>query len=128
MRKQLVYVELKTGYSGNGPAWVGTATYSKSGRMLYFNGMAFQKGSNIQGNHFNVLTADEYWISGIKKDGTNRHWAGSGKILIDKYVINEYMRLTNQQSLPKSKFEIVELNNELPKDEIREVKNRKLTP
>lgn len=127
MKPQLVYVELKTGYNDNGPAWIGIASFSKTGRMIYFNGKAFQKGSNVKGNHFDVVTGDEYWISGIKKDGSNRHWAGSGKIQIDKAVVDQYLALTNQTTLTKSMFEIVELNNVPPKEEIREVKNNKLT-
>jgi len=40
MKRQLediLYIELKTGYSDNGPAWIGRVRYSKSGRTIYFN-------------------------------------------------------------------------------------------
>ena len=39
----LRYVELKSGYADNGPAWIGYVTPSKSGRTLYFNGRALRK-------------------------------------------------------------------------------------
>ena len=40
------YIELKTGYSDNGPAWIGNVKESKSGRTIYFNDHAFQKFDN----------------------------------------------------------------------------------
>jgi hypothetical protein len=45
-------------------------------------------------------------VSGIKKDGHDRHWAGSGEVLIDKLAVNEYLSITNQNSLPKNIFSI----------------------
>lgn len=41
MDRQLLYVELKTGYSDDGPAWIGYVGRSKSGKTLYFNDHAF---------------------------------------------------------------------------------------
>ena len=29
-------------------------------------------------------TGESYWVSGVKKDGQDRHWAGSGKVLIER--------------------------------------------
>jgi hypothetical protein len=45
----LKYVELKTVYEDNGPAWVGFVTRSKTGRTAYFNGRALKKmgGSGV---------------------------------------------------------------------------------
>jgi hypothetical protein len=43
MRPELIYVEFKTGYSDRGPAWIGKGEYSKSGRMIYFNGFALRR-------------------------------------------------------------------------------------
>ena len=37
------YIELKTGYNDNGPAWIGNVKESKSGKTIYFNDHAFQK-------------------------------------------------------------------------------------
>jgi len=74
------YIELKTGYNDNGPAWIGRVQVSRSGQTVYFNGRAFKRrGGGASGNHFDVETGDNYWISGVKKDGRDRHWAGSGK-------------------------------------------------
>ncbi len=104
MIQDLVYVELKSGYNDNGPAWIGRPAYSKSKSTVYFNGLAFQslKGSGVNGNYFDTNTGDEYWISGIKKDGKDRHWAGRGKIEIDTLVAEEYMHLLSLKSLPNN--------------------------
>ena len=31
------YIELKTGYNDDGPAWIGNVKESKSGKTVYFN-------------------------------------------------------------------------------------------
>jgi hypothetical protein len=124
MESQLIYVELKSGYSDNGPAWIGKATFSKTGRTVYFNGQALKRSARGE-NHYDIETGDNYWISGIKKDASNRHWAGSGKIMIDKSVVQEYLDLKNISELAKSKYEIVELDNESYKQLIYEIENQK---
>ena len=85
MKIRIMYVELKTGYNDNGPAWIGNAYFSKSGKTIYFNGKAFHGGRR------ELISGDLYWISGVKKDGTDRHWAGGGKISIDKSVVKAYL-------------------------------------
>ena len=120
-----MYVELKTGYNDNGPAWIGKASFSKTGRTIYFNGLAFQ-GDGTKGNYHEVESRDTYWISGVKKDGSDRHWAGSGGIKIDKTIISEYLAIVNKNELPKNKFEIVELDKNPPKEMMNEIANQKL--
>jgi hypothetical protein len=127
MKSKLVYVELKTGYNDDGPAWIGTASFSKTGKSIYFNGLYFVKGErHSSGNHLEFLSGNSYWISGIKRNGEDRHWAGSGKIKIDKNVVAEYLATTQIDKLPRNKFEIVHLNNNLPIKEFNEIENRKL--
>jgi len=95
MKPELKYIELKSGFGDTGPAWIGMAEFSKSGRTVYFNGKAL-KNSNAQGiagNYYDIESGDEYWISGIKKNGTDRHWAGDGKIMIDRKVVDLYFVL-----------------------------------
>lgn len=62
MKSEIIYVELKSGYSDNGPAWIGKGFYSKSGQSIYFNNQLFKKGSGISGNYYDIETGDEYWI------------------------------------------------------------------
>ncbi|WP_282597832.1 hypothetical protein [Croceivirga thetidis] len=40
-------LELKRGFKGNGPAWIGLVEFSKSARTIYFNRKAL-KNSNAQ--------------------------------------------------------------------------------
>ncbi|MCC6493978.1 MAG: hypothetical protein IT424_13270 [Pirellulales bacterium] len=82
---QLVYVELKSGYSDNGPAWIGWGRFTRTGRSLYFHDKMLQacKGGGIAGNFFDVETGEEYWVSGPKKDGRDRHRHGGGPVQID---------------------------------------------
>ena len=99
MQPQLCYIELKTGYSDNGPAWIGFVEYSKTGQTIYFNDKAFGKlkGSGLSGNYFDLETREEYWVSGVKKDGKDRHWAGNGKVTIDRACIEPYLNIVNQK-------------------------------
>jgi len=102
MKDRLIYVELKSGYSDNGPAWIGIAGASKTGATIYSNGKALKrlKGSGISGNFFDIETGEEYWISGIKKNNQDRHWAGGGEVSIDRAAIDTYFAETGFQSLP----------------------------
>jgi hypothetical protein len=124
MRPRLLYIELKSGYNDNGPAWIGKGYFSKTGQTIYFNGKAF-RGGRIGGLHSEILTGDSYWISGVKKDTTDRHWAGSGKITVDKSVLSEYLALISLDELPKSKYQIVELDNSIPKELVNRIENQK---
>jgi hypothetical protein len=88
-----MYVELKTGFSDNGPAWIGKVTFSKTGRTAYYRGHNLRRVHGVSGNYLDVQTGEEYWISGIKRDGTDRHWAGGGPVGIDSDVRDDYMKL-----------------------------------
>ena len=37
MIKDLMYIELKAGYSDDGPAWIGYVKTSKTKKTIYFN-------------------------------------------------------------------------------------------
>lgn len=106
MRHRLIYVELKTGQSDNAPAWIGIAGSSKTGATIYSNGKAFRslKGTGISANFFDIETGDEYWISGIKKNNQDRHWAGGGEIAIDRLAVDAYLAETGFESLPSNLF------------------------
>lgn len=102
----LRYIELKTGFNGNGPAWIGHVQGSHSGRTMYFNGKAFRrtKRATSSANYYDVETFDEYWISGVKRSGNDRHWAGSGKVMIQASAVEEYLRVTGMTGLDRLRF------------------------
>ncbi len=95
---RIMYLEQKSGFNDNGPARIGRVSFSKSGRSVYYDGRRFEriKGGGSSGNFEEVETGDEYWISGIKRDGSDRHWAGSGQVEIDEDVRAEYEALRQQ--------------------------------
>ncbi len=51
MIHHLMYIELKTGYSDNGPAWIGYVKTSKTKKTIYFNDHAFQKQIGAYSNY-----------------------------------------------------------------------------
>jgi len=125
MKAEIIYVELKTGYSDNGPAWIGNGFYNRTRKTVYFNGQVFCRSQGISSNHIDLETRDEYWISGVKKNGTDRHWAGTGTIMIDQSVVDDYLMLRGMPSLTKGKYEIVVLDNTPAKETSKELENLK---
>lgn len=127
-KRQLMYIELKTGYSDNGPAWISNVTFSKSGRTIYFNGKALKRTDRgISGNYYDLESGDEYWISGVKKRGTNRHWAGSGKIKLDVNAVNDFLQHTEQLEVDNKHYEICsDIQPTDPKDFV-EMENEKFS-
>ena len=106
--KILRYIELKSGHSDNGPAWIGYVTSSKTGRTLYFNGRGLMKLKGQRrgasgGNYVDMETGESFWVSGVKKNGEDRHWAGSGKVLIDAAAVTEYLETIKAKSLDTSR-------------------------
>src|SRR5687768_11915405 len=99
----LRYIELKTGYNDTGPAWIGRVKLSRSGQTVYFNGKALKRAGS-PGTYIDLETREEYWISGVKKRGTNRHWAGSGRITIEAGAVAEYLELSGESELDRSRF------------------------
>lgn len=105
MKTELKYIELKTGYADNGPAWIGYVEYSKSGKTIYFNDKAF--GGNGHGGCSDIETGEIYWITGIKKDGNNRHQFGNGIIQIEESAIEEYEAITGIAVRQNKNYKIV---------------------
>ena len=63
----------------------------------------------------------------MKKNGTDRHPAGSGSIEIDESVVDEYLALRGLTSLAKGKYVVVKLDNEPAKETSQELENQKPT-
>lgn len=125
MQPEIKYIELKSGFSDNGPAWIGLVEFSKSGQTVYFNNMALKKLKNpgIGANHFDIETGEEYWVSGIKKNGQDRHWAGGGKVLLEESIIEAYLNLVDFSILDKKHFEIVNINRDFDKTRFDKLEN-----
>jgi len=124
----LKYIELKTGFNHNGPAWVGLTSLSKTGKTIYFNGKAFKRiaSGGVAGNYYDLESGDEYWISGIKKNGFDRHWAGSGKIKIEAAAVKKYLNVVSGNQIDQKKFEVIEIVTTTPNKKLHEIENEKL--
>lgn len=82
-----MYVEYK-GDGINGSARIGRVTFSDSGRTRYYDGWALRQCAGYKYNHYDIKTGEQFWISGCKKDGTDRNY--SGIVEIDEDVRQEY--------------------------------------
>ena len=113
------YIELKGAeHTDADEAWIARVWPSGSGKTIYFNGMALKRAKGIDSNHNDLATGDRYWVSGIKKRGTNRHWGGS--IFIEESLLPWYHEHTGgkcpaeivpRPDLPKpdiAKFHVME--------------------
>ncbi|MCL2848320.1 MAG: mannose-1-phosphate guanylyltransferase [Firmicutes bacterium] len=130
MKTEIRYIELKTGYADNGPAWIGKVKLSKTGRTIYFNDKAFSKSLDRRyvgdiGNHFDIETGEIYWISCVKKDRTDRHWAGSGTITIQKSVVDDYLKTIGLEKLT-SNYQIIDIPEIYPLERITALENKKI--
>jgi hypothetical protein len=90
-KSRIMYIERKGGQL-TGEARIGRVTYSKSGRSLYYGGRSFRSldGQGFKANYYCVETDDEYWISGCKRDGSDRLYGERVPIHIDVDAMEEY--------------------------------------
>jgi hypothetical protein len=98
-----MYIEAKNG-GLSGPARIGRVAFSKSGKSIHYGGRTFQTlaGSGFKANYFDTETADEYWISGCKKDGTDALYTTT--VEIDEDAREEYWcRIRNRADLAATK-------------------------
>ena len=94
MKEIIRYIELKgSEHTDMDEAWIARAWQSGSGKTVYFNDMALKRCQGPDSNHVDLETGDLYWISGVKKNGTNRHWGGS--IFIEESLLPWYEEYTN---------------------------------
>lgn len=128
MKTEIKYIELKSGFNHNGPAWIGLVSFSKSGKTIYFDGKAFQRigADRGNGNFYDIGTGEEYWISGVKKNQQDRHEYGNGKIYIEKRILSEYLETINKENINPKHYDIIEVNEEIPISKVYEIENQKL--
>ena len=124
MKKQLKFIELKSGYANeDGPAWIGYVEFSKSGRTMYFDGKALK--GNGHGACVDIETGEKYWASGIKKYGSNRHVFGTGVVFIEEAAVEEFLNVTGRTSLNPQRYTVVNLT-QTDKLKFMEIENSKL--
>ena len=93
-----MYVENKDGDIDGADARIGFVRCSKTGATVYFHGRELQKtgGQGIRGNFREAATGNEYWVSGVKKRGSNVHYAEPANVIVDDDALVEYRVHTNR--------------------------------
>jgi hypothetical protein len=81
--RRLLYIERKSGQAEGPAARIGWATRSRSGRSVFYAGLELLKvkGRWHGGNHVDVATGDAFWVSGVKRRGSNVHPAERGVVV-----------------------------------------------
>lgn len=90
LRRRLLYGDLD-----GLDARIGWVRFSKTGRTVYYRGRSLcrAKGGGVRGNFFDAETGEAFWISGVKRRGSNAHWAEQTSIAVDEDAIDEYRRI-----------------------------------
>jgi len=65
-----------------------------------------QRRDESGGNYIDMETGESFWVSGVKKNGEDRHWAGSGKVLIEAAAVAEYLKMIQAKTLDTSRCEV----------------------
>jgi len=103
---RILYIECKTGEHDRGDAFIGRAVFSKTGKTIRYRDLELKAlgGRGVGANYFDATTGLQYWVSGPKKNGKDRHWAGGGPVLIDEDVADEYWRTVRGCDPPKNPY------------------------
>jgi hypothetical protein len=95
LKKRVMYVESKDSSIDGVQGRIGWVTFSKSGKTIYYRDKVLKKirGGGISGNFYEEQSGEEYWVSGVKKRGSNVHWAESAIVTIDEDAVDEYKKI-----------------------------------
>jgi hypothetical protein len=61
----------------------------------------------------------------VKKDGNDRHWAGRGKVIIDRKIIGTYLAITGASALDDRRFIIEDIEDRFPEERTHAIENAK---
>ena len=103
MKPRIMYIENKGG-NLTGSARIGRVTFSKTGKSIYYQGQTFHRlpQGGFKSNYYEVKTQEDYWISGPKKDGSDRLYGGRVPVEIDEDAREESWTLIRE--LPDQKM------------------------
>jgi hypothetical protein len=92
LKRRLMYIENKDGEIDGANGRIGWADFSKSGQTVYYRGRELAKanGGGVRGNFFDAATGEEFWVSGVKKRGSNAHWAEKVSVVVDADARDAY--------------------------------------
>jgi len=89
VKSRITYIESKADEL-TGLARIGRVSLSKTGQTIYYRGDAFRRFRGFKANYYKVGSGEEYWISGPKKDGSDRLYSQAVPVEIDEDAREEY--------------------------------------
>jgi hypothetical protein len=96
-----MYIECKA-ESLSGPARIGRVTFTRTGATLRYGGKSFHRFTGgSKANYMEEGSGEPYWISGPRRDGTDRLYKSNDPIEIDEDVRKEYW--TEIRGMPEYK-------------------------
>ena len=93
LTRRLMYVESKDGTIDGADARIGWVTFSRTGQTIYYRDLTLLKARGVRGNFLDVETRREYWVSGVKKRGSNVHYAVPASVEVDADALEGYRAL-----------------------------------
>lgn len=88
---RLMYIESKGGMIDGAAARIGWVTFSNSGKGVYYRGRSLLRAKGISGNYIDADSGEEFWVSGIKRRGSNMHPSERRiKVAVDEDAVVEY--------------------------------------
>jgi hypothetical protein len=102
-KSRIMYIESKAGGLSGGSARIGLVTFSKTEKTIYYRDQVFHRlpRGGFKSNYYDSKTNEDYWISGPKKDGSDRLYGERVPIEIDEDAREEYW--TEIRSEPEKK-------------------------
>jgi len=103
MKPRIMYIERKAG-SLTGSARIGRVTFNRTGRTIFYRDQVFRRivGGSFKSNYVDEATGEDYWISGPKRDGSDRLYGERVPVAIDGDVREEYW--TSIRNLPHERL------------------------
>ncbi len=100
--RRLMYLENKDGLIDGARARIGWVTFSKTGRTVYYRGRSLTSagGRLVSGNFVDSDSSEKFWVSGVKRRGSNAHPAESVHVVVDDDAQEAYALA--RQSRPSS--------------------------
>jgi hypothetical protein len=89
--------------------WLGDFIEDRSNALLQwprFDEAQGQRRGASGGNYVDMETGESFWVSGVKKNGEDRHWGGSGKVLVEAAAVADYLEAIGTKTLNTSRCEV----------------------
>ncbi len=112
MQKEIRYIEhknFKLNNFNNGEAIIGWVELSKGKKWIKFGEKKFSKSTGEKFSNYQDEYGEPYWVSGVKKRGSNRHpCSTNGKIKIQRSAVEEFLRWRKEEKLDIAVYEVIE--------------------